>query len=236
MRNLSERRSNESGGALSIGGETLLADRTGALYWPDEQTLVVADLHLEKSSSFATRGVMLPPYDTAATLASLAEVVLRLDPTRVIALGDSFHDRDGGGRLTPENRAALTALQAGRDWYWVSGNHDPDEIGGVGGTFSRGLQIRGLRFRHQPAGEENEVVGHFHPVASISARGRSMRLRCFAGSSERMILPAFGSLTGGLDVRTSVFAEILGMNFRAHVWAADRFCSFPVQSGFPLTN
>jgi DNA ligase-associated metallophosphoesterase len=230
MGNPSRRPFDADGDMLLLGGATLRADRTGAVYWPDEDTLIVADLHLEKSSSFATRGVMLPPYDTATTLGSLAEVILRHNPARVIALGDSFHDNDGGNRLTPENRAALAALQAGREWHWVSGNHDPEQIDGVGGIFSRGLRIGGLSFRHQPAGEENEVVGHFHPVASISARGRTMRLRCFAVSPGRMILPAFGSLTGGLDVRTSVFAEVLGLNFLAHVWAVDRFCSFSIQS------
>jgi uncharacterized protein len=208
----------------------MVADRSGAVYWPDEQTLIVADLHLEKGSFYATRGVMLPPYDTKATLAALAEVIRRYDPARVIALGDSFHDHAGGKRLTDENRAAVNVMQAGREWHWISGNHDPERIEGIHGIFSNGLSVRGLYFRHQPAGDENEVVGHFHPVASISARGRTMRLRCFAGSFNRLVLPAFGTLTGGLDVRASAFAEILGLNFLVHVWAADRFCSFPVRA------
>jgi len=215
---------------LSLGAANMHADRSGGVYWPDEQTLIVADLHLEKSSFYATRGVMLPPYDTQATLAALADVIRRYEPQRVVALGDSFHDHAGGKRLTGENRASLKAMQAGREWHWISGNHDPERIEGIDGVFSNTLALRGLYFRHQPASDDNEVVGHFHPVASISARGRTMRLRCFAGSLNRLVLPAFGSLTGGLDVRAAAFTEVLGLNFLAHVWAADRFCSFPVRS------
>lgn len=229
MGNLSGRPIDAGDATLSLGAAAMHADRSGAVYWPDEQTLIVADLHLEKSSFYAKRGVMLPPYDTQATLAALAEVVRRYEPRRVVALGDSFHDHAGGKRLTDENHAALRAMQSGREWHWISGNHDPKRIEGIDGIFSTLLSLGGLYFRHQPAGDENEVVGHFHPVASISARGRTMRLRCFADSKTRIVLPAFGSLTGGLDVRHAAFAAILGLDFVVHLWVAGKFRSLPIR-------
>jgi uncharacterized protein len=170
---------------------------------------------------------MLPPYDTQTTLANLADVIARFDPARVIALGDSFHDNGGGERLSDENRAALRRLQAGREWSWITGNHDPERIENIGGQFSSMIRVRNVSFRHQPGNDGNEIVGHFHPVAAIPARGRRMRLRCFAQSKSRVVLPAFGALAGGLDVRDSVFAAILGLDFFVHLWAAENFYSLP---------
>jgi DNA ligase-associated metallophosphoesterase len=173
--------------------------------------------------------VMLPPYDTQATLANLAEVIARFNPARVIALGDSFHDNSGGERLRDTDRAALRRLQAGREWHWITGNHDPERIEDIGGEFSNMLRIRDVTFRHQPGQDENEIVGHFHPVAAIPSRGRRVRLRCFAECGTRLVLPAFGSLTGGLDVRHAAFAAVLGLNFFVHLWAAEKFYSLPVR-------
>src|SRR4051812_22698937 len=122
-----------SEGTVTIAGVTMLADLSGALFWQDERLLVVSDLHLEKGSNYATRGVLLPPYDTAATLSRLAAVIARHDPRTVIALGDSFHDRDAHDRLSEPDRDAITALQVRRDWIWIAGNHDPalpDDLGG----------------------------------------------------------------------------------------------------------
>src|SRR3954471_3693529 len=119
-------------GALRLGSVTLAADCAGALYWPDESLLVVADLHLEKGSSFARRGMLLPPYDTTETLARLARLIACYAPRRVIALGDNFHDGDGPARLSPADRTSLAALQRGRDWIWIAGNHDPDPAEGIG--------------------------------------------------------------------------------------------------------
>src|SRR5213595_518023 len=119
---------------VTISDVTFLADLSGALFWREQRLLVVSDLHLEKGSSFATRGVLLPPYDTAATLSRLAAVIARHDPRMVIALGDSFHDRDAHERLSRPDRDAISAMQSGRDWIWIAGNHDPalpSDLGGV---------------------------------------------------------------------------------------------------------
>src|SRR5215208_5061498 len=110
---------------IRLAGTELLADPSGALYWPDEGALIVADLHLEKGSALAKRGMLLPPYDTAATLARLARLIARWTPRLVIALGDSFHDADGHARMAASDRVALAALQRSRDWLWIAGNHDP---------------------------------------------------------------------------------------------------------------
>lgn len=211
---------------LALGGAALAADMSGALYWPAERTLIVADLHLEKGSYFASRGQMLPPYDSIATLNALKNVIDYYAPARVIALGDSFHDQLGAERLAQDSRDAISAMQAGRDWIWISGNHDPERIDGIGGTCVDELQLGPLRFRHQPEGEDFEIVGHFHPVAKVSVRGRSLRRRCFAGSTTRLVMPAFGAFTGGFNIRNDIFAEILGADFLAHLLGSERLYSF----------
>ena len=131
---------------VDVAGVTLLADLSGALFWEEESLLVVSDLHLEKGSSFATRGVLLPPYDTVATLGRLGAVIARHDPRIVIALGDSFHDRDAHERLSAPDRDAIAALQARRDWIWISGNHDPVLPSDLGGVVARKLRLARSRF------------------------------------------------------------------------------------------
>lgn len=218
---------------LALGGERLIADCSGALYWPAERSLVVADLHFEKASFFASRGIMLPPYDTAATLAALAQVLDVYRPARVIALGDSFHDSAGGARLSRENREFLFSLQQRREWIWITGNHDPDFIDEIGGSFSDSFARRSLHFRHQPADGSFEIVGHFHPVARISVRGRTVRRRCFASSAQRLVLPAFGSLTGGFNIRDLAFTSLMGGDFFAHMLGAERLHSFAAAHCLP---
>lgn len=176
---------------------------------------------------------MLPPYDTAATLAALREVLGQYQPRRVIALGDSFHDRDGGARLTSDNRVALHEMQRGRAWSWICGNHDPERIDDVGGEFAESLSIGPLMFRHKPADAQNEIVGHFHPIARISVRGRTVRRRCFVSSDHRLILPAFGSLTGGFNIRDLTFAKLVGAHFMAHMLGTDRLYSFAAAHCLP---
>jgi uncharacterized protein len=193
---------------LQITGVTLVADLAGALYWQDERLLVVSDLHLEKGSSFAMRGVLLPPYDTVATLGRLGAVIARFDPTTVIALGDSFHDRDAHDRLSDANRDILTALQARRDWIWISGNHDPALPPDLGGSVADEVAIGGVVFRHQPTGARGEIAGHLHPKARVSRRGRSVERRCFAGDGERVVMPAFGAYSGGLNILDAAFARL----------------------------
>ena len=224
-------------GEIVVAGTTLVADCAGALYWPQESVLAVADLHLEKGSSFAARGVLLPPYDTGATLGRLAALLVRYAPRRVIALGDSFHDGDGPARLAPRDRAALSALQLGRDWVWITGNHDPDPADaadGIGGTFARTLAIGTLSFRHEPTGTDGEIAGHLHPVARVRARGRSMSRRCFAGDGGRLVMPAFGAYAGGLNIRHRAFAEIFGtLAFTAHMLGERRIYALAAERCLP---
>ena len=163
-------------GRVTVCGVALAADCLGALYWRDEGLLVVADLHLEKGSSFARRGQLLPPYDTTETLARLARLIAHYAPRTVIALGDNFHDGGGPGRLSPQDRASLFALQRGRDWIWITGNHDPEPAEGIGGTFAATLAIGALTFRHLPSRDapDGEIAGHLHPVARVAQRGRAV--------------------------------------------------------------
>jgi uncharacterized protein len=194
--------------SIDVAGVTLVADLSGALFWEEERLLVVSDLHLEKGSSFATRGVLLPPYDTLATLGRLASVIARHDPRTVIALGDSFHDRDAHHRLSAPDRDAIFGLQARRDWIWISGNHDPALPSDLGGIVASEVAVGGIAFRHEPTGAVGEIAGHLHPKARVATRGRSMERRCFASDGERAVMPAFGAYTGGLNIRDKAFSKI----------------------------
>ena len=212
-------------GTLSLAGVTLVADPAGALYWPDEGLLTIADLHLEKGSAFATRGVLLPPYDTAATLGRLGQLISRYAPRLVIALGDSFHDGGGAARMAETDRTALRALQRGRDWLWIAGNHDPDPAAGVGGRFADMLALGLLTFRHEPSADasDGEIAGHLHPQARVARRGRAVSRRCFAANQQRVIMPAFGAYTGGLNVRDRAIALLFGtLDFTAHMLGDSR--------------
>jgi len=206
--------------AIAICGTALVADAAGALYWPEEKLLAVADLHLEKGSAFAVRGVLLPPYDTAETLARLASLIAHFAPRRVVALGDNFHDGGGPARMADSDRAALKALQRGRDWLWIAGNHDPDPAENIGGEFVEMLALGPFIFRHEPtsAPHTGEIAGHLHPVARVARRGRAVSRRCFASDGERLVMPAFGAFTGGLNVRDRAFARLFGaQGFIAHM-------------------
>jgi DNA ligase-associated metallophosphoesterase len=202
-----------------LGRLVVVPDHSGALWLPDERTLVVADLHLEKGSSYARRGVFLPPYDSAATLATLAAAIARHAPTRVIALGDSFHDRDAEIRLDEDNRATLKRLQTGRDWLWVTGNHDPQISAAMGGDSAATVDLRGVTLHHEPDACETgfEIAGHLHPAAKIRMRGRALRRRCFALSSRRCVMPAMGAYAGGLNLRDAAFGPLLGAGYSAHL-------------------
>ena len=164
--------------------------------------LVVADLHLEKGSSFAARGVLLPPYDTAATLARLARLVTHYAPRCVVALGDSFHDGGGPARLADADREALGIMQRGREWIWITGNHDPEPATGIGGTFTATMTSGALTFRHLPTGAPGEISGHLHPVARVAHRGRAVSRRCFAADATRMIMPALAHSPAGSTYAT----------------------------------
>jgi len=200
-----------SGGLVTcLAGAEAVLDPAGALWLPASRALVVADLHLEKASSFARRRIFLPPYDSIATLARLADVVARRSPAIVVCLGDSFHDCDGACRLGAAARARLAELQRGRTWIWVAGNHDPAPPAALGGEAAEWLALDGLTLRHKPSPgpAPGEIAGHLHPAARLCRNGASLRRRAFAGDGERLILPAFGALAGGLNVLDEAFAGL----------------------------
>ena len=229
-RNLAE----SEGNLIVLAGVPLLADPRGALYWQEHGLLVVADLHLEKGSSFAARGQLLPPYDTASTLAHLSHVIADYRPRCVVALGDSFHDGGGPARLGDDDRESLRIMQGGREWIWLTGNHDPEPADGIGGTFTESLTLGPLTFRHLPSDTPGEVSGHLHPVARISHRGRAVSRRCFAADKNRMVMPAFGAFTGGLNVRDAAFADLFGtLAFTAHLLGDGRLYSFAAKRCLP---
>jgi DNA ligase-associated metallophosphoesterase len=218
---------------VTVMGMGLVADHAGALFWPDEGLLVVSDLHFEKGSSFARRGILLPPYDTAATLAKLALLIARYAPRTVISLGDNFHDGDGANRLADTDRAALRGLQRGRDWLWITGNHDPEPAEGIGGRFAATVVIGPLVFRHEPSPvvsyeaspghADGEISGHLHPMAWVSRRGRAVSRRCFVCDGRRAVMPAFGAYTGGLNIRHPAFAPLFAPGiFTAHLLGHER--------------
>ncbi len=196
--------------AIVIGGVEAWPHASGALYLPSERTLLLSDLHLEKASSYARRGIFLPPYDTRTTLGVVALAIAAFNPRRIIAMGDSFHDRHGAGRLDEADAHALAALQAGRDWLWLTGNHDPDAAPGLGGDVADQAVVAGLTLRHEPSpvSAAPEIAGHLHPVARIRLRGKTLRRRCFIADGTRLILPAMGSLAGGLNVRDLAIAGL----------------------------
>jgi len=218
-----------SAGSVALGQITLAADCAGVLYWPDEGLLVVADLHLEKGSSFARRGQLLPPYDTTETLQRLARLIAHYAPRTVITLGDNFHDGGGHARLSPNDRESLAALQRGRDWIWITGNHDPEPAQGIGGTFADTIAFGALIFRHKPSRDapDGEIAGHLHPVARVAQRGRAVSRRCFATDGKALVMPAFGAYTGGLNIRDRAFAAVFGARkFSAHMLGDGRLYAF----------
>jgi len=222
------------GDTIAVAGVALFADPDGALYWPEQGLLAVADLHLEKGSSYAARGQLLPPYDTAATLARLARLIARYAPRCVVALGDSFHDGGGPARLADDDRDNLHSLQRGRDWIWITGNHDPEPAANIGGAFHEVLNVGALTFRHLPTGTGGTICGHLHPVARISQRGRAVSRRCFAADKTRMVMPAFGAFTGGLNIRDAAFADLFGtLSFTAHMLGEGRLYAFAAKRCLP---
>lgn len=195
---------------VAVAGVEAVCDPRGALFFPTLKLLAVSDLHLEKGSSFARRGQMLPPYDTGSTLDLLAAVIADHGPATVISLGDSFHDDGGAGRMPQPYRERLLAMMAGREWVWVAGNHDPQAPAGLPGAVEQEVAAGGLRFRHEPSAgpAPGEIAGHLHPGAIVVQRGRAVRRRCFATDGERLIMPAFGAYTGMLNVLDRAFGGL----------------------------
>ena len=215
---------------FSFAGETFLATPDGALFWPDQSALLVADLHLEKASWFARLGQFLPPYDSHATLAALAAVIERTGATRLFCLGDSFHDRFGCERLSSSSRDLLTSLTERLDWTWIVGNHDPGFAQHCGGRLEEEVEVAGIILRHEAVrGEQRpEFSGHFHPKLRVNLKGRRVSRRCFVVSASKVILPAFGSLTGGLDADHPEIMKNVGNQAAAFVPVSDRLLRFPL--------
>ncbi|MGH1418000.1 MAG: ligase-associated DNA damage response endonuclease PdeM [Hyphomicrobiaceae bacterium] len=216
---------------ISLCGKSFFAHMSGGLYWPSEKALIVADLHLEKGSSFAARGQMLPPYDTRETLHRLANTIDHCGAETVIALGDSFHDRTAGERMSGEDLETLAIMQDSCEWIWIAGNHDPEIPENVRGYVIPELTASGITFRHEPkvGPVTHEVAGHLHPAAKISLNGFSLRRPCFVGNGVRLIMPAFGAFTGGLNILDDVFSPHLG-NEGVNVWMLGQEGLYPVAS------
>lgn len=214
---------------VSICGKAFIADVSGALYWPAEDALVIADLHLEKGSSYARKGVMLPPYDTRETLSRLAAALDRYDASTVIALGDSLHDTGGGERLSAEDRETLRLIQEDREWIWITGNHDPVIGAGLGGHVREDLVVEGLTFCHVPRHGRvtHEISGHMHPAAKLSLHGHTFRRPCFVSNGLRLVMPAFGTFTGGLNILDTAFEPLFG-NEGLAVWMLGQEGLYPV--------
>jgi DNA ligase-associated metallophosphoesterase len=215
---------------FSFAGETFFAAADGALFWPARQALLVADLHLEKASWFARLGQFLPPYDSHATLSELAAVVDRTGATRLFCLGDSFHDRFGCDRLPGNARELLTELTQRLDWTWIVGNHDPGFADHCGGKLVDEIEIGGIVLRHEAVRDDPrpEMSGHYHPKLRLNLKGRRVSRRCFVISRTKMILPAFGSLTGGLDAHHPEILGSVGNGAAALVPVSDRLLRFPL--------
>ncbi|HKY94192.1 MAG TPA: ligase-associated DNA damage response endonuclease PdeM [Kiloniellales bacterium] len=215
--------------ALELCGTALAVDPEGALWWPERRLLAVADLHLEKASSLARRGHLLPPYDTRATLARLARLVERHRPALLLCLGDSFHDVEGPERLAAEDRAALVAIAAITELLWVEGNHDPGTLPEGLGRLVEEIAFGPLLFRHQAARDfaGGEVSGHYHPKATVFGGLRRVTGRCFVTDGRRLILPAFGQLTGGLDVLDRAYRPLFPEGFEVVLLGERRAVRFP---------
>jgi len=209
---------------VEVNGESLLLDCAGAAWWPAERTLIMADIHFEKGSSFAKRGTLLPPYDTRTTLNRIAGLMNAYVPARVVALGDSFHDSEAASRLDDTEKGILAGQVSRTDWIWIEGNHDPHPPAWLGGSITAELAIGGLVFRHEPRREPQagEIAGHMHPCATVTRHGRSLRRRCFAGDATRMVLPAFGAYAGGLDVDDDAIATLFFADFAAYMLGGRR--------------
>jgi uncharacterized protein len=218
-----------AGHECRIGALRVVLDSSGAAFLPDEGAVVVADLHLEKSAAFARFGQMLPPYDSLATLSRLELAVNRLRPARLMLLGDSFHRVD----LLPASGSpaglVLARLAQALRFTWITGNHDPHHPGELPGESLAYLDLAGVRLRHEPAQDGRaEIVGHLHPAARLATRAGQQRRRCFLASGERLLMPAFGSLTGALDVTDPPIRNLgWGAETRAYLLAREAIHAVP---------
>jgi uncharacterized protein len=196
---------------ISLAGLDFVPDMSGALFLPSENLLLIADLHLEQGASLARRGLHVPPYDTTATLAMLEQVLRHTQATRLVLLGDSFHDGKAHAHVAEADASRLQAITQHVDTIWISGNHDPNMHDCFGGTCVDHLELGAITLRHIPKRlrkGEQEIAGHLHPGASLVQRGHNIRTKCFVADTRRIILPAFGSYTGALNILTPAFAGL----------------------------
>lgn len=209
---------------IEICGAQFVPDHRGGLYWPDEKMLIVSDLHFEKGSSFATKGVLLPPYDSRSTLAVVKAICDDWNPETVIALGDSFHDGEAEARLSDLDRQHIRSLTSAYDWIWILGNHDPKPPKDLGGRVMHELIQGAFTLRHEPQALPltGEIAGHLHPCARVQVEGRRIRRRCFISDGRRLVMPALGAYTGGLNVRDAAYESLFQDGFTTWVLGKDQ--------------
>lgn len=208
--------------SILVNGERLTLLTAGALWRGEDETLVLSDLHFEKGSHFAQKGVLLPPYDTRTTLRRIATLMKNLKPRRVVSLGDAFHDGGAEARMDGEDASLLAALTIAADWLWILGNHDPEPPARFAGSVETAVRLGALLFRHEPSmtAEAGEVAGHLHPVARVRTERGAIRRRCFVTDGARLVMPAFGAYAGGLNVLDEAFAPLFAEPV-AHVLGGD---------------
>ena len=215
---------------FQFNGERMLADLSGALIWPEKSTVVVSDLHLAKGTSYANKGIFLPPYDSIETLSVLNSVLTHYSPNRVICLGDSFHDDAAAKRLRSEEKNIIRQFTRSYDWVWITGNHDPAPTTTLGGTIVSHIGISNLIFRHITIGEGavGEISGHFHPKARFKIKGKTLSTRCFIlDDTNKVILPAFGTYTGGLDISHPTIQALFSANYMVLLLGQRKVFTFP---------
>lgn len=215
---------------FDFAGQHWCALPQGALYWRERSALIVADLHFEKASAYAVRGQMLPPYDSRATLDALDALIVATQPREIWCLGDSFHDMGATDRMDAETRARIVRLTGHCRWTWITGNHDPGPAPDLGGETIEEAQVDGVILRHEalPGEMKPEISGHFHPKWRLHLRGRTVSRRCFVLGARKLIVPAFGALTGGLDVGAPAIRGLIGEGCEALVPVSDRLLRFAV--------
>jgi DNA ligase-associated metallophosphoesterase len=221
---------------LHLAGERLMLDPSGAVFWPARNMLIFADLHLEKGSAAAGRGRLLPPYDSRTTLDRMATLLRRYSPAHVLALGDSFHDAEGAARLQPADQARLASMAQSTSFIWVLGNHDPSLPDSLPGQVAASWSDGPLHFRHaaeeavaKAGGAEAEICGHHHPKATVPVRGASVTRPCFVTDGHRrLMLPAFGAYTGGLDIGDAAIASLFPRGARIFLLGRERLYHFHI--------
>ena len=220
---------------LHMAGERLMLCPSGVALWPATRTLIVADLHFEKGSAMAVRGSPVPPYDTRETLLRLAFALRRHTPRRVIVLGDALHDDRAISRMAPADLAALKRLLSPLEVVWIAGNHDPSPQPELPGICIPEWREGRLHFRHiggaaPLARNEAELSGHYHPKATLPTRIGGITRACFLATNQRLILPAFGAFTGGLDVQDPAMTALTRGAQRVFLLGRDRLHSAPFEA------